>query len=105
LVPQVLTGQSSFLALPPAFADSDETVAPNPIPGGDGGTHHFLPGRGKEVSTITDFNGFVGVAQLTGTGKATGFAAPINFSVDNRFLMGQFVGVDGRVHQGLFGVF
>lgn len=83
----------------------ESQVAPRPIPNGDSGTHHFLPGRGKEVTTITDFNGFVGIGQLTGTGTATGFDRKLNFSVDNRFLVGEFVGVDGHHHHGAFGVF
>lgn len=102
-----MLGATAAISLP-SFAladDEDSLVAPVPIPNGDAGTHHFLPGRGKEVSTITDFNGFVGIGQLTGTGTATGFSRKLNFSVDNRFLVGEFVGVDGRHHRGAFGVF
>jgi hypothetical protein len=83
----------------------ESQVAPRPIPNGDHETHHFLPGRGKKVTTITDFNGFVGIGQLTGTGTATGFDRKLNFSVDNRFVIGEFVGVDGHHHSGAFGVF
>jgi hypothetical protein len=102
-----LAGVASAISLPSlALADDEGTlVEPMPIPNGDAGTHHFLPGRGKEVTTITDFNGFVGIGQLTGTGTATGFSQKLNFSVDNRFLVGDFVGVDGRHHRGAFGVF
>ena len=105
-LPPVL-GAGTALAFPTlALADDDGSqVEPRPIPNGDGGTHHFLPGRGKEVTTVTDFNGFVAVGQLTGTGTATGFSRKLNFSVDNRFLVGEFVGVDGQHHQGTFGVF
>jgi hypothetical protein len=89
--------------------DEGSTVAPNPIPFGDGGTHHFLPGRGKEVTTITDFVGFVGVAQLIGTGTGTntntGTTTSLNWSIDNRFITGKYVGVDGQEHTGTFGVF
>jgi hypothetical protein len=74
------------------LADEGSTVAPNPIPFGDFGTHHFLPGRGKEVTTITDFIGFVGVAQLTGTGTGTdtttGTTSTLRWSIDNRFITG-----------------
>jgi hypothetical protein len=95
---------------PPVLADDQgTTVPPNPIPFGDSGTHHFLPGRGKEVTTITDFVGFVGVAQLTGTGTgsntSTGATTPLNWSIDNRFITGKYVGVDGQEHTGTFGVF
>jgi len=96
---------SGLLATPSVFAGEDgSTVEPVPIPNGDHGTHHFLPGRGKEVSTITDFNGFVGIAQVAGAGTARD-GTPLNFSIDNRFLLGEYVGVDGALHRGAFGVF
>ncbi len=96
---------SGLWAAPPVFADEGgSTVEPVPIPNGDRGTHHFFPGRGKEVSTITDFNGFVGIAQVFGTGAARD-GGPLNFSIDNRFLLGEYVGVDGALHRGAFGVF
>ena len=105
LLSTALGGRSAFLAAPPAFAARrGSVVAPLPIPGGDFNTHHFLPGRGKEVTTINDFNGFVGIAQLTGTGKGSDGRA-LNFSCDNRFLIGEYVGEDGKLHQGAFGVF
>ena len=99
---------SSLLTAAPVLADSSATVvSPNPIPGGEFGTHHFLPGRGKEVTTINDFNGVVGIAQLVGagTGTANGGTTRLNFSVDNRFLVGEYVGVDGERHHTSFGVF
>jgi len=101
---------SGLLTPPDVLADDESsTVPPNPIPFGDNGTHHFLPGRGKEVTTITDFVGFVGVAQLTGTGTgtntSTGATTPLNWSIDNRFIIGKYVGVDGQEHTGTFGVF
>ncbi len=105
LLSTAVGSRSPFLAAPPAFADTGgSVVAPLPIPGGDNNTHHFLPGRGKEVSTVNDFNGFVGIAQLTGTGKGSDGTA-LNFSCDNRFLVGDYVGEDGRLHRGAFGVF
>ncbi|SRR5712692_7235048 len=105
LLSTALGGRSAFLAAPPAFAaGGGNIVAPLPIPGGDFNTHHFLPGRGKEVTTINDFNGFVGIAQLTGTGKSSDGSA-LNFSCDNRFLIGEYVGEDGKLHRGAFGVF
>src|SRR5690242_8499716 len=64
----------------PAVAHADEhaLVAPRPIPGGTQilgpGTelfHVFPPMHGAEPSTIFDFNGFVGVAHITGTGTGT----------------------------------
>jgi hypothetical protein len=104
-----LLAPPSAWAFPAAAGEPDDernsTVDPRPIPGGSGTTHHFLPGRGHEITTVTDFDGVVGIAQLTGTGHGTGFSAPLNFSVDNRFLVGAFVGVDGKRHRGAFGVF
>lgn len=108
---------SGILSATPAFADSGSgdpgsadpgsVVPPTPIPGGEFGTRHFLPGRGKEVTTINDFNGVVGLAQLigTGTGTANGATTRLNFSVDNRFLVGEYAGVDGAQHRASFGVF
>lgn len=106
---------SGLLSAAPALADQGSdpgsdpgsVVPPTPIPGGEFKTHHFLPGRGKEVTTINDFNGVVGIAQLigTGTGTAGGATTPLNFSVDNRFLIGEYVGVDGALHRTSFGVF
>ena len=101
---------SELLNAPIVLAEEgDMVVPPTPIPGGDHGTHHFLPGRGKEVSTINNFNGFVAIGQLVGTGTGTdlrtGVKTPLSFSVDNRFLVGEYVGIDGLRHRAAFGVF
>ena len=106
---------SGFLSAPIALAD-DETgssVMPRPIPGGfltpfGVISHHFRPARGIEASTITDFNGFVGLAEIdggrgVGTNTLTGVETPMFFGMDNRFMIGEFVGVDGEVHRGAFG--
>jgi hypothetical protein len=72
------------------------------------GTHHFPPGHGREITTIADFSGIVGGGQLTGTGfatnTATGATTKLNFSVDNRFLIGDYVAANGVVLHGTFGV-
>lgn len=106
---------SSGLWLPAvAYADGGDHVAPRPIPGGTPilgpGTevfHVFGPVPGKEPSTIFDFNGFVGLAHVTGTGTGTdtaqGTTTPLLFDVDNRFMQGVYVGVDGKKHHGTFG--
>jgi hypothetical protein len=80
---------------------------PRPIPGGTRffgpGTelfHVFAPGAG-EPQTITDFNGFVGVAHITGTGA--GANAGLSFDVDNRFITGEYVALDGRRAHATFG--
>lgn len=96
-----------------AFASSGG-AAPRPIPGGiqpfGPGTevfHVFLPGHAGEPSTITDLNGFVGIANVrgmgTGTNTATGETKRLIFDVDNRFMKGEYVGLDGLHHHGTFG--
>lgn len=98
----------------PAVARAWGQVAPRPIPGGTQllgpGTelfHVFPPVHGAEPSTIFDFKGFVGVAHLTGSGTGTntrtGASMSLLFDVDNRFMKGVYIGVDGNKHTGTFG--
>lgn len=101
---------SSALWPAKAFADKPSNSAPKPIPGGftiDGITFHvFGFGVGTEPSTITDFNGFVGVADVQGTGTATnpdGSTETLLFDTDMRFMQGVYVGQDDRVHKAAFG--
>lgn len=95
-----------------AFAAGD----PVPIPGGTpalgGGFHVYAPGAidpvNAEPITITDFNGFVGVAYITGTvvrrQKSTGQTSVLPFiGADMRFMQGVYRGADGRVQRGAFG--
>src|SRR4051794_26083342 len=63
------------LAFPGATRAGDPIVLPRPVPGGvrplGPGTpifHVFPPVPLAEPSTITDFNGLVGVTELQGTG-------------------------------------
>jgi len=93
------------------------TVAPNPIPGGiqplGPGTevfHVFPPNPAnlkQEPASITDFRGFFGVTEITGTGTGintkTGQSTRLNFDVDVRFMKGTYVGVDGKRHYATFG--
>lgn len=97
---------------------------PNPIPyttdAGDLGTFHlYLPtpamapagdptiedGAG-DPSTITDFDGTVGVFEpLGGTGLATnadGTAAEMYWAADVRFMDGKYMDVDGKEQEGTF---
>jgi hypothetical protein len=63
-------------------------------------------GPGMDPSTIADFNGFVGVADVQGTGTATnsdGSTETLLFDTDMRFMQGAYVGQDGAVHKGAFG--
>ena len=101
---------ASVLRAPAAWAKSGSVVVPKPttIVRSLGGLDFHLTsfGPGMDPSSITDFNGFVGVADVQGTGTATnpdGSQHPLLFDTDMRFMDGQFVGVDGKVHQGVFG--
>ena len=87
------------------------------VPGGNpfgGPAIHFgLPGPadntiatlprviGGEPSTITDFNGFIGVAHVEGTGTDN-HGNTLFWDADLRFMDGVFRGDDGRTHQGTF---
>jgi hypothetical protein len=80
---------------------------PRPIPGGTQllgpGTelfHVFPPGTG-EPNTITDFHGFVGVAHIQGVGA--GDNAGLTFDIDNRFITGEYIALDGRRSEATFG--
>src|SRR5574340_237988 len=71
------------------------------------GQHFFFPApvtSGADPSTITDFHGMIGQAELfftgTGTKLATGESAAYGFHTDWRFMSGVFVGVDGLQHNG-----
>ena len=106
-----LTLGSGVLTSAAAMADSGgPAVLPKPIPSGfltpvGVFIHHHLPARGIEASQITDFRGTIGLAQLSGTGTGTlhGTSSKLNFQIDNRFMQGTYVGVDGQRHQGTFG--
>ena len=88
---------------------------PLPIPGGTPGfspgdffEHANLPGPadaappfGNEPSAVTNFNGFVGVAHVEGTG-VDGDGNTLLWDVDLRFMQGVYQGVDGKMHQGTF---
>lgn len=88
---------------------------PRPIPGGiqplGPGTevfHVFLIGPGVEPSTITDFNGFVGATDIQGPWTVSGPSAPTpipptTYDADMRFMIGEYIGADGRHHEGTFG--
>jgi hypothetical protein len=63
-------------------------------------------GEGIDPSSIWDFNGTVGVADVRGSGKATnpdGSTETLLFDTDVRFMSGVYVGMDGHVHKGQFG--
>ena len=96
-----------------AYACRGDNLLPNPIPFSQkllpptrqyGPFHFYFPGpadQGHEPSLITDFNGFIGVAKASGTGK-DGDGNALTFSADMRFMKGEYVGVDGKNHRGAF---
>jgi hypothetical protein len=67
---------------------------------------HFTGfGPGTDPSSITDFKGAVGVADVQGSGTGTnpdGSTETLLFDTDMRFMSGVYVGVDGEVHKGAF---
>jgi hypothetical protein len=100
-----------------ALADTRASFAPVPIPGGspygglNGMFHFFGPNSidpiDAEPSTITNLNGFVGLAYISGmvtqinTKTREELRLPFLTS-DMRFMTGEFRGADGRTHYGTF---
>jgi hypothetical protein len=65
-----------------------------------------FPGPGLDPSSITDFNGFVGMADVQGTGTAMypdGSKETLLYDTDMRFMTGTYVGKDGQTYRGTFG--
>jgi len=100
------------LAIPPMLHASVEHPLPNPIPGGldllgNGHIFHvYLPGTSPELATITDFNGVLGATEILGSWSGGGVTPPADtplvFDGDVRFMDGEYIGRDGRNHQGAF---
>jgi len=80
---------------------------PVPIPGGFFPGYHTFLGPNVEPSTIFNYRGTTGVAAVQGTGTGwdteTGKSTAFVFDSDNRFMRGQYIGMDGRQHEGTFG--
>ena len=83
---------------------------PKPIPQtiAPGAPFHIeLLGTTTEPSAITDFKGIVGGVDLLGTGVATdsktGAETHMFTAIDNRFMQGVYIGVDGKRHHATFG--
>jgi hypothetical protein len=101
----------SGLLWPAAASAGTLSIAPpRPTPATttvNGVAFHFVPfGPGVDPSSITDFKGFVGVADVRGTGTARnpdGSVETLLFDTDMRFMQGTYVGLDGAVHQATFG--
>ena len=98
----------------PGLAEASASFAPVHIPGGSpvlGGYHVFGPAAfdpiDAEPATITNHNGSVGLAYISGmvtqTNTQTGEQQRLPFiDSDMRFMDGVFRGMDGRIHQGAF---
>ncbi len=92
---------STVLAAKPPASDPVPTTSTfEPVPGIV--FHLSFFGAGLDPSSITDFNGFVGVADVRGTG-VDNHGDQLLYDTDMRFMSGVYVGVDGRVHKGTFG--
>jgi hypothetical protein len=71
------------------------------LPGPADNTTPSIPTVGGEPSTITDFNGFIGVGHVEGTGTDN-HGHTLFWVADFRFMDGVFQGDDSRIHQGTF---
>jgi hypothetical protein len=108
----VLGGALGSGLFKPSLAAPKTSFGPVPIPAGGGMFHVFPPALSgvpadAEPITITNFNGFVGLAYINGmvtrTNTKTGEVLRLPFlDSDMRFMQGDFRGTDGRVHQGTF---
>lgn len=119
----VATGAAvlSVLSLPRVAFGAKPNAGPNPVPSvllpdPPFDIHIQLPGyppfgspdpATNDPSTITDFNGHIGLTYVRGTGtrtdKATGATTSgLPFEVDLRFMNGEFVASDGRRRHGAF---
>jgi hypothetical protein len=98
------------------------TGEPRPIPGGTDLSvinpalpfvHFYFPTGGPpgaltiesgqgDPSTITDFNGFVGVGEWAGDAGTDQAATTLYWSADVRFMDGEYIGLDGSHRQGAF---
>jgi len=111
---------ASALGLPAIANAAPGTGEPRPIPGGTtidelGFFHFYFPtspnpagatdtienGRG-DPSTITDFNGFIGVGEWAGGTGTDQDGTTLFWGADVRFMDGEFIGLDGRHRQGAF---
>ena len=100
----------------PGLVSAHDSGDPVPIPGGTpvlgGAFHVFGPGlidpADAEPASITNFNGVVGLAYISGmvtrTNTRTGEVRTLpTIESDMRFMKGNFRGRDGHIHDGTFG--
>jgi hypothetical protein len=94
----------------PLLAEASGSAGPTPIPYGPGvpgleAFHFQFPGTDFDESSIFDFKGLVGVADIDGPGAGMYGGKPIvdaSFGSDNRFMKGTYIGTDGKRHHGTF---
>jgi len=106
----LLGGAAMTAPLWPTVGWAATTVDAKPIPQTifPGAPFHvqFL-GAHAEPSSITDFKGIVGGVDLLGSGVGTdtltGAKTHLFTAIDNRFMKGVYVGVDGKEHNATFG--
>src|SRR5215470_4199145 len=108
----VLAGATAGVSLIPAVGRAAKPSNNAPVPTSNTFTANGLTfhvsgfGPGLDASSITDFNGFVGVADVQGTGTGTnpdGSTETLLFDTDMRFISGVYQGADAAVHKGTFG--
>lgn len=89
----------------PALVRAETTGGtPVPIPvAGIGPFHVFFPVHGVEPNTISNFNGFIGVAHNQGMATNTTTGERLLYDTDMRFMDGVYKGTDGRTRHGTFG--
>jgi len=115
---QFLKGSAAALGGLAAFgAGGDRVFAakpladPKPIPGGFDSNfvpvpanplvHVLPPSLGFEMSTISDFQGIVGGAEIQGTAHGSD-GSTYSFDTDMRFMHGRFIAADGRLREAAF---
>jgi hypothetical protein len=85
----------------PLLAEASGSAGPTPIPYGPG-----VPGHPElDESSIFDFKGLVGVADIDGPGAGVHNGAPIagaTFGSDNRFMKGTYIDTGGKRRHGTF---
>ena len=82
--------------IPGGFAEDFSLVTHDPF------IHVLPPGIGFEMSTITDFNGAVGGAEIRGSARGSD-GTTYDFDADMRFMRGVYVGLDGHRREAAFG--
>jgi len=105
-----LLGAAATGALSTQQVGAARAGEPKPIPGGfaedfslvpeDPLIHVLPPSVGFEMSTITDFRGVIGSAEIRGT--ATDGDTTYDFDCDMRFMKGQYVDINGKMGDAAF---